>query len=95
MIRINFESENYVSIFCLHKNSCGFQMANEETKIILVTGGSGLVGKAIQSVVQNEQLANEKWIFISSKDADLWFVQIYLHFDRAMDHSIILMNFQR
>ncbi|OXU20601.1 hypothetical protein TSAR_006598, partial [Trichomalopsis sarcophagae] len=42
-----------------------------DQKIILVTGGSGLVGKAIQSVVQAENPSNEKWIFLSSKDADL------------------------
>ncbi|XP_014218752.1 probable GDP-L-fucose synthase [Copidosoma floridanum] len=45
-------------------------MADEE-KIILVTGGSGLVGKAIQTVIKKDNLPNEKWIFISSKDADL------------------------
>lgn len=41
-------------------------------KIILVTGGSGLVGKAIQSVVQTDSQSNETWIFVGSKDADLW-----------------------
>lgn len=43
-----------------------------ENKIILVTGGSGLIGKAIQTVVQSEGRQDEKWIFLSSKDADLW-----------------------
>ncbi|KAI4905549.1 hypothetical protein NFI96_022231 [Prochilodus magdalenae] len=40
---------------------------------VLVTGGSGLVGKAIQRVVTEEGGAREgeKWIFLSSKDADL------------------------
>ncbi|XP_076256388.1 GDP-L-fucose synthase-like protein [Rhynchophorus ferrugineus] len=42
-----------------------------ENKTILVTGGSGLVGKAIQTVVQSEEQQDEKWIFLSSKDADL------------------------
>lgn len=42
-----------------------------EKKIILVTGGSGLVGKAIQNVLSEEKLPGEEWIFISSKDADL------------------------
>ncbi|KAF7283687.1 hypothetical protein GWI33_023183 [Rhynchophorus ferrugineus] len=42
-----------------------------ENKTILVTGGSGLVGKAIQTVVQSEEQQGEKWIFLSSKDADL------------------------
>lgn len=40
-------------------------------KIILVTGGTGLVGKAIENVVKTNTLADEKWIFLSSKDADL------------------------
>lgn len=40
---------------------------------VLVTGGSGLVGKAIEHVVKNEggKLEGEEWIFLSSKDADL------------------------
>lgn len=40
---------------------------------VLVTGGSGLVGKAIQHVVKEEGGAKEgeEWIFLSSKDADL------------------------
>ena len=42
-------------------------------KRILVTGGSGLVGKAIQTVLQEDgnQRADEEWIFLSSKDGDL------------------------
>ncbi|XP_011501761.1 PREDICTED: probable GDP-L-fucose synthase [Ceratosolen solmsi marchali] len=42
-----------------------------EQKIILVTGGTGLVGQAIQTVVKTDKLDNEKWIFVNSKDADL------------------------
>uniref|UniRef100_A0A3B4E2E6 GDP-L-fucose synthase n=1 Tax=Pygocentrus nattereri TaxID=42514 RepID=A0A3B4E2E6_PYGNA len=43
------------------------------TMRVLVTGGSGLVGKAIQHVVKEEGGAREgeEWIFLSSKDADL------------------------
>jgi len=38
----------------------------------LVTGGSGLVGKAIQYIVEHdEKRKNERWIFASRKDADL------------------------
>lgn len=46
-----------------------FRMA----KVILVTGGSGLVGSAIRTIVetQNEALPDEKWIFTNSKEADL------------------------
>ncbi|GLV36867.1 GDP-4-keto-6-deoxy-D-mannose 35-epimerase/4-reductase [Carabus blaptoides fortunei] len=40
-------------------------------KIILVTGGTGLVGQAIQRVIQTDGKSDEKWIFVGSKDADL------------------------
>lgn len=46
--------------------------------IILVTGGTGLVGKAIQHVIETEpegsrfsKKSGEKWIFVSSSEADL------------------------
>jgi GDP-L-fucose synthase len=42
-----------------------------EFKRILVTGGSGLVGKALQIVVQDEKRQDEDWIFVGSKDANL------------------------
>ncbi|KAK1802536.1 hypothetical protein P4O66_004192 [Electrophorus voltai] len=44
-----------------------------EPKRVLVTGGSGLVGKAIEQIVMEEGGAREgeEWIFLSSKDADL------------------------
>ncbi|CAI9737001.1 GDP-L-fucose synthase-like [Octopus vulgaris] len=47
-------------------------MTSSEKKVILVTGGSGLVGQAIKTVVNDkEKEPNEQWIFLSSKDADL------------------------
>ncbi|KAK1216643.1 hypothetical protein PQX77_020763 [Marasmius sp. AFHP31] len=46
--------------------------------VILVTGGTGLVGKAIEHVIENEPAGsrfgkkdNETWIFVSSSEADL------------------------
>jgi GDP-L-fucose synthase len=36
-------------------------------KVVMVTGGSGLVGKAIQEVIEAEKNADEKWIYLSSK----------------------------
>jgi len=42
--------------------------------VIIVTGGTGLVGKAIEEVIQSDPVQNEKWIFLSSKDGDLWYV---------------------
>lgn len=42
------------------------------SKVILVTGGSGLVGKAIEHVVSTGECSDdEKWVFITSKEADL------------------------
>ena len=42
---------------------------------ILVTGGTGLVGHGIQLALERTKAdgkqANEKWIFLSSKDCDL------------------------
>ena len=37
----------------------------------MVTGGTGLIGKALQKVQAEDSLPNEKWIFLSSKDANL------------------------
>jgi GDP-L-fucose synthase len=46
--------------------------------VVLVTGGSGLVGKAIEHVINTEpegsrfgKKPGETWIFASSKDGDL------------------------
>ncbi|EJD05331.1 epimerase-domain-containing protein [Fomitiporia mediterranea MF3/22] len=48
------------------------------SKVILVTGGNGLVGQAIQHVVNDPNgdptfraAPDETWVFVSSKDADL------------------------
>jgi len=42
-----------------------------EKKVILVTGGSGLVGRGIQQVILTDKREDEEWIFLSSKDANL------------------------
>lgn len=43
--------------------------------VILVTGGSGLVGKAIQWVVENDSKyggrEGEEWVYLTSKDGNL------------------------
>lgn len=39
--------------------------------MILVTGGTGLVGQAIRELIENEKPSDEVWIFVGSKDADL------------------------
>jgi len=46
----------------------------EKATVVLVTGGTGLVGKALQKVVAADGDAaarGEKWVFLSSKDGDL------------------------
>ncbi|CAB3989122.1 GDP-L-fucose synthase-like [Paramuricea clavata] len=41
-------------------------------KVIMVTGGTGLVGQAVRSIAEaEERRENEEWIFLSSKDGDL------------------------
>lgn len=39
--------------------------------VVLVTGGSGLVGRAVQAMSAADSLPNEKWVFVGSKDGDL------------------------
>jgi hypothetical protein len=42
-------------------------------RVVMVTGGTGLVGKGIEEFISEcpEAKANESWIFLSSKDGDL------------------------
>lgn len=46
---------------------------NKMTIKILVTGGSGLVGRAIETVLNTTEYKNvdEEWYFATSKEADL------------------------
>jgi len=47
---------------------------NMTKSVILVTGGSGLVGEAIKHIVDTEEKSkhpDEQWVFLSSKDGDL------------------------
>ena len=47
-------------------------MVNADGKMIcLVTGGTGLVGKAIMHVINEENREMEEWVFAGSKDGDL------------------------
>lgn len=45
-------------------------------KIVMVTGGSGMVGRAMQKIVKMEGRTDERFIFLSSKDADLTYVYL-------------------
>jgi GDP-L-fucose synthase len=49
---------------------------SSDKKIVLVTGGTGLVGSAIKYVVEQEknENKNEEFIFLSSKDVDLTYM---------------------
>lgn len=40
-------------------------------KQILVTGGTGLVGKALEAIINDVKPNDEKWFFAGSKDGDL------------------------
>lgn len=43
-----------------------------EKRVILVTGGTGLVGKGIEAALDKQgRDPNETWVFLSSKDGDL------------------------
>jgi GDP-L-fucose synthase len=55
---------------------------DQQPAVILVTGGSGLVGKAIEAVLNDPateqrfaRRPQEKWIFLTSKDGDLRYVR--------------------
>ena len=44
-----------------------------KARVVLVTGGTGLVGKGIEAFIADcpEAKANESWVFLSSADGDL------------------------
>ena len=65
---------NPVDVFqlCSNGTSRTLQMSSRaQKKVVLVTGGSGLVGYAIKQEIEKEANSNETWHFLSSKDADL------------------------
>jgi GDP-L-fucose synthase len=48
--------------------------SSRKQRIVLVTGGTGLVGKGIQLFLEkhpNHPAASDKWVFLSSKEGDL------------------------
>lgn len=46
-------------------------VAAEGKDVILVTGGTGLVGRAVQEIIAENPPSDETWVFAGSKDADL------------------------
>ena len=57
----------------------------------MVTGGSGIVGKAIQEVIEAEEgTLNERWVYLSSGDGDLTCpIQTSAIFDKYMPTHVI------
>ena len=58
------------------QQSTGDEMSADATvSVVMVTGGSGLVGQAIRAYVEGGrpggEVEGEKWVFLSSKDGDL------------------------
>lgn len=60
--------------------------------VILVTGGTGLVGKAIEHIINTEpegsrfgKKAGETWIFASSSEGDLRFAGLCPVLSRALN----------
>ena len=52
-----------------------FDMSKKE--VILVTGGTGLVGHGIQLYLeQGHKRENEEWVFLSSKDCNLKYASL-------------------
>jgi len=45
--------------------------SKQSKKVVLITGGSGLVGEAIRAVVAQEKRTDETYVFLTSKEADL------------------------
>ncbi|POM65620.1 GDP-L-fucose synthetase [Phytophthora palmivora] len=46
-------------------------MTNDSRRVVLVTGGTGLVGRALQDAVAAEDSVQDEWHFVGSRDADL------------------------
>jgi hypothetical protein len=54
-------------------NKEGKRRMEPQSKVVLVTGGTGLVGSAIHDFVNGDKYAkgSETWVFLGSGDADL------------------------
>jgi GDP-L-fucose synthase len=46
-------------------------MSAPASEVIMVTGGSGLVGKAVEAYAAANPVAGESWVFLRSADGDL------------------------
>ena len=80
---------NFIPLFQAKKLKMLGSDPNESTIRILVTGASGLVGKAVQTIVKQESIQGE-WTFCSSKDCDLLLVnQVESLFDRIQPTHVL------
>lgn len=46
-------------------------MSTKNQRVVLVTGGTGLVGKSIEAVLKEDPSQDESWIFVGSREANL------------------------
>ena len=58
---------------CLHAKQIDFPF-HMTKKVVLVTGGSGLVGKGIEAYLKASPRPDETWVYLGSKDGDLTYV---------------------
>lgn len=77
-IKVRFEIIQLQKPDILHNMLTSPPSTSSTTKpVVLVTGGTGLVGKAIQHVIETStdprfgKKENEQWIFLNSKEGDL------------------------
>ena len=45
---------------------------NGGKKVVMVTGGTGLVGQSLKELAELEGSPDVQWVFLSSRDGDLW-----------------------
>lgn len=65
------------------------------TKRVLVTGGTGLVGRAIEHVLKTDKHADEEWFFPSSKEGDLRCVKLALLIRTLVGESLLAAETRR
>ena len=58
-------------LFAAHPALTVGAMGPLDKEVVLVTGGTGLVGRAIQDIIAQDPPKGEAWVFVGSKDADL------------------------
>ena len=70
-----FKDSSHLCSFHLISLNHILNIMSPSKSVIMVTGGSGLVGKAIEWVVENDskygKREGEEWVFLTSKDGNL------------------------